>query len=188
MPRKTSLQLISERAVADPGFAENAAAALEAAPAAHSLAQPQDVLAQLRHENAQLQRLATQATEKANQAVSMLHDTQAAAAGERNQIREDASREVAKIRAEAQTTVAAAQGAVAQKTAAVAVQARQTAGVLAQFVSFLVDRAPVLATLAGAYFLARDILPTPGAMQLGLLGIYGVVAVLPAVGWSLRRK
>lgn len=51
---------------------------------------------------------------------------------------------------------------------------------------FLVDRAPVLATLCGAYFLARDMLPTPDAFQLALLGIYGGVAVLPAV-WFSRR-
>jgi hypothetical protein len=186
MPRKTTLSIISERPVADQAAMQSAAAAIEAA--GPQLAPPQDILAELRRTNAQLTHLVVETQGRAEQAEAALQETTMAADAQRQQITQAAASEVSKIRADATKAVqqAMAQGAVAEKTAAVAAQVRQTTGMLAQFGSFLIGRAPVLATLAGAYFLARDMLPTPGAMQLGLLGIYGATAVFPAVCYGLR--
>ena len=181
VPRKTRLALISERPAMDEAAVVNAAVDLARAGSDYQLAPPADVLAQLRHQNSELARLAAESSQRADQAEAALHQ----AASDR----ETASREVKSIREQAAKAIDAAmtQGAVAEKTALATERVRQTVGVIGSLVSFLVERAPVLATLMGAYFLARDMLPDPGAMQLGLLGIYGATAVLPATYWSLRR-
>jgi hypothetical protein len=188
VPRKTNLSIISERPFVDEGAVVNATADLVAA-APHSLAPPDDILAALRAQNAHLTQLVSDTASRAENAEIALHQTTAAAASEREQIQRSAHEQVARMRADAASAINAAQkqSAVAEKTAVAAERVRQTVGTLGSLIGYLVDRAPVLATLLGAYFLARDMLPTPGAMQLGLLGIYGMTAVLPATFWSLRR-
>jgi hypothetical protein len=181
--------LISERPAMDEAAIVNATVDLARAEPAHTLAPPNDILAVLRKQNADLTRLTTELSQRADTAEAALHETTAAAASERAQIQRDAASQVTQVRTDAAKAIhqAQTQSVAAEKAAFAAERVQQTAGLLGNLISFMVDRAPVLATLCGAYFLARDMLPTPGAMQLGLLAIYGATAVLPATYWSLRR-
>ena len=187
----------------DPNAAQAAAEALEAEEHNYQLAPPEDIVMELRRQNAELSRLTSQAIERGNQqearaaqAEAELMRVSATVSADREKLQQAAQGEVEKARAQAAAVVTQAQqaiaevqqrSAVAEKTAAVAEHIRQTAGVLGALVSFLTDRAPVLFTMIGAYLLAHDSLPNPDVFRLALLAIYGAAAVLPAVWYSLRR-
>jgi len=199
VPRKSRLSLISERPMVDPNAAQAAAEALEAEEHNYQLAPPEDIVMELRRQNAELSRLTSQAIERGNQQEARAAQAEAEltrVSADRSQIQQTAQGEVEKARAQAAAVVTQAQqaiaevqqrSAVAEKTAVVAEHIRQTAGVLGTLVSFLTDRAPVLFTMIGAYLLAHDSLPNPDVFRLALLAIYGCAAVLPAVWYSLRR-
>ncbi len=170
-----------------------AGAALDEAEALeHPLAPPADILAALRGQLAETAQAATEAIAERNQERARA-DAVASELGhakaETAQVRAAAAQEVSRSREHAAEAISATQrqAQVAERTLAAAGAMRQALGAVGGLMSFLVDRAPVLLTLAGAYLLARDILAAPNAYQLAGLGIYGAVAVLPAVWLSVRR-
>jgi hypothetical protein len=186
--------LISERPAIDEGALIEATHALEGAQRTEEYDQApgQDVLAMLRAQVAENARIASAAMDQANQqeARAIAAETRAASmATAVDQERRTSAEQIAQIRDAASTAIMAAEqkSAVAEKTAVIAGHLRQTAGVVGGLVSYLIDRAPMLLTLLGAYLLSRDMMASPSAYQLALLGIYGGVAVLPAAWFSLRR-
>jgi hypothetical protein len=194
VPRKTRLALVNERPLTDFEAAQLAGNALDAAEAAeHPQAPPEDILAMLRGQLAETARVANTAIETANQeraAREQIAQELDHAKADSAKVRETAIQEVSRARQDAAATVAQIerQAAVAERAVAAAGAVRQAAGAIGALVSFLIDRAPVLLTLAGAYLLARDILPQPSVTQLSLIAIYGAVAVAPAVWLSVRRQ
>jgi hypothetical protein len=193
VPRKTSLALVKERAVTDEEAALMAGRALDEAEALeHPVVPPADIVAELRRQLAETAGVANAAIQQVNQerarADSVARELDHAKA-DTAKIRETAVQEVSRARQEAEALVVSTQrqAQAAERAAAAAGLVQQAAGALAALFSFLIDRAPVLLTLIGAFVLARDILAAPSAYQLAGLGIYGAVAVMPAVWLSVRR-
>ncbi len=158
----------------------------------HPLAPPADILAALRSQLAETAQVANAAIDQANQERARADELGTAldhAKADTHRIREAAVKEVTTARQDAAASVAAThrQAQVAERAAAAAGMVRQATAAVGGLLSFLIDRAPVLLTLIGAFVLARDILAEPNAYQLAGLGIYGAVAVLPAVWLSVRR-
>jgi len=160
-----------------------AAAQLDEAEAvANPIAPPSDVVAVLRAQNAELVRITDAAVAQAN--------TQ----------RERAERAEARSQPPASSVASPfvsshEEHVEVSPTTAVATARREAVAILhgsverlTKLASFVVDRAPVLLTLIGAYLLANDILAAPSVQQLALLAIYGAVAVAPAVYFTLRRE
>lgn len=195
MPRKTRLALVGERSVA-PDL--DAVAAADAALAqaeidAHPLVPPADIVAVLRSQVAETARIANQAFEDANQQRARADSLEAALSGTRAEAIAEKTRmmvETEAVRAQAADAVVAVQKrAEAATVLARRVEATQVvAQRFGQAIGFLVDRAPVLLSLAGAFVLAQAMLPRPDVLQLADLAIYGAVAVAPAAWLSLRRQ
>lgn len=192
MPRKTRLALVGERLVEpDLNAAASAERALEdATAAAHPLVPPSDVVAMLHRQVAETARVANQAFEDANQqrerAASLeaeLSQTKAANARISSEA-EIARKEVQTVVASIQRRDQAAEAASSAQRIAIA---QATARRLGEAMAFIVDRVPILLTLAGAFVLARSMLPQPDIYQLAELAIYGAVAVAPAAWLNLRR-
>ena len=164
-----------------------AGVALENAVAAeHPLVPPADILAALRAENQMLVGQVSEASARVTQFAAELDHAKA----EQAQTKETAFKAVAEAKREASSAIAMTQkqAQVAERAAAAARMTQHAVGAIGGLVSFLVDRAPVLGTLTGAYLLARSVLDAPTIQQLVALGIYGAVAVLPAVYLSVRRS
>jgi hypothetical protein len=171
--------------------------ALDQAEAAeHPIAAPEDILDQLalvRGQLAESARIASAAVEQAQEqraradAVAAELDN---AKADTVRIKGAAIEEVTRARESAAAHVVATQreAKVAERAAVAAGMAQQAVGALAALLSFLVDRAPVLLTLIGAFILARDILAAPSAYQLAGLAIYGAVAIVPATWLAVRRQ
>jgi hypothetical protein len=197
MPRKTGLAIVSERAATDREVALRAAVSLDHAEREeHMVAPPEDIIAALRAENVQLGRVADSAISQMQQesARAAAAETRAqtvaeTAETEKSQIQDAAAAQIVDARSKASQAIAEAQRQhqVAEKTAAAAQALHRAAGLAGSLLAFLADRAPSLLTLLGAYLLARDILTNPTPAQLGLLALYGAVAVVPAAWLSIRR-
>lgn len=188
MPRRTRLELVNERPALDPDAMAAAEAALGDAERGYPLASSEDVIAALRAESAQKERIAAAAIEQANQMRGRAEAAEArnaAADTEAAQIRATAQAEIDKAQQAALAHVTQAQRQAQAANAAVA--AVGVAAKLGQGIAYLVERAPVLFSLVGAFVLGRAMLPAPTPDQLALLAIYGSVAVAPAV-WLARRR
>ncbi len=193
MPRKTRLQLVNERPATDEEASRLAGAALDEAEALERpLAPPEDILAALRSQLAQTTEVANAAIEQANQervrADAVAQDLDHAKA-DTIKIRQTAVQEVSRARQDAAETIAATQrqAQIAERTAAAAGMVRNLIGSIGGLLSFVIDRAPVLGSLLGAYLLARNILAQPDTYQLCLLAIYGGITIAPAVWLAVRK-
>jgi hypothetical protein len=192
MARRSRLAIVSERPVTDQDRLALASQALDEAEAEH-VAPPNEVLEALRSRNVELARVADAAMQQANdqrdraQQLTMELDR---AKTDTAHLQKASAEAVAKVRADASEVIAATQqqAHIAEKAAVAAGLAQRAASALCSAVAFLVDRAPVLGTLTGAYLLAHNLLPEPSITQLALLGIYGTIAILPAVWLSVRKS
>jgi hypothetical protein len=198
MPRKTGLAIVSERAATDQELQLRAAIDLDHAEREeqHQIAPPEDIIAELRRQLIETGRVADSAitqmqTEaaRANAAEARVQTTAETAETEKAKIQDAAAKQIVDARTKAAQAIAEAQRQhqVAEKTAAAAQALQRAAGFAGTILAFIADRAPSLLTLLGAYLLARDILAAPTPTQLGLLALYGAVAVVPAVWLSIRR-
>ena len=188
MPRRTRLELVNERPAIDADAVMAAETALNDAERGFPLASPDEIIAALRAESAQKERIAAAAIEQANQQRDRADQAEArvvAAAGEAEKIRTAAQTQIEAVQHSAAQVVASAERKVQAATAAVAVAGM--AQHAAKGFAFLLDRVPALFSLVGAFILGRDMLPAPTLDQLALLAIYGAVAVAPSV-WLSRRS
>jgi hypothetical protein len=194
MPRKTSLSIVGERMAPDMAAIEEADYRLQAAVEdAHPLVPPADIVEALRRQVADNARVASQAIDQANQERARAEMLSAEIATAKAEVEEERKRgfaEITAVRGQAAAAVAAVQLHEKQtlQAADVATKIHAATQRVGQLFGFAIDRAPVLLTLAGAFALARTMLPQPDIYQLALLGIYGGVAVLPAVWLSIRRS
>lgn len=197
MARKTGLAIVSERAATDQEFQLRAAIDLDAAAREeHTIAPPEDIIAELRRQLIDTGRVADSAitqmqseAARANAAETRAQTIAETAEAEKAKIQDAAAAQIVDARTKAAQAIAEAQRQhqVAEKTAAAAQALHRAAGFVGSMLAFLTDRAPSLLTLLGAYLLARDILANPTPAQLGLLALYGAVAVVPAAWLSIRR-
>lgn len=191
MPRKTGLAIVSERAATDQELQLRAAIDLDAAAREErAVAPPEDIIAELRRQLVDTGRIADSAIAQMNAAETKAQTIAETAEVEKAKIQDAAAAQIVDARAKASQAIAEMQRQhqVAEKTAQAAQALHRAAGFAGSILAFLADRAPSLLTLLGAYLLARDILPNPGVTQLGLLALYGAVAVVPAAWLSIRRS